>query len=100
MQTTPRRRGSKAILLLGSAITAFFWWITWSKECPASQYAFFPLWGGYILTINGLSEYIYGDSLLKRLGGDFLILFIASAPFWWFFELLNKFVSNWHHVFN
>ena len=60
MQTTPRRRGSKAILLLGSAITAFFWWIAWSKECPASQYAFFPLWGGYILTINGLSEYIYG----------------------------------------
>ena len=100
MQTTPRRRGSKAILLIGSAITAFFWWIAWSKECPASQYAFFPLWGGYILTINGLSEYIYGDSLLKRLGGDFLILFIASALFWWFFELANKFVSNWHYVFN
>ena len=100
MQTIPRRPPSKAILLLGSAITVFFWWIAWSKEIPASQYAFFPLWCGYILAINGLSESLYGDSLLKRLGRDFLILFIASAPFWWFFEMLNKFVSNWHYVLN
>ena len=100
MQTPALTRGSKAILLLGIATTAFFWWIAWSKEIPASQYVFLPLWCGYILVINGLSEYLYRASLLKRLGTDFFILFIASAPFWWFFEMLNKFVSNWHYVFN
>jgi hypothetical protein len=100
MQTTPRRPGCKAILQLGSAITVFFWWIAWSNEIPASQYALFPLWCGYILAINGQSEYIYGDSLLKRLRADFLILLIASALFWLFFEMLNKFVSNCHYVTN
>jgi len=30
--------------------------------------------------------------------GFFLLLFPASAAFWWFFEYLNRFVQNWHYV--
>jgi hypothetical protein len=28
----------------------------------------------------------------------FLLLFVASAAFWWFFEYLNRFVQNWYYV--
>jgi len=28
----------------------------------------------------------------------FLLLFPASAAFWWFFEYLNRFVQNWYYV--
>ena len=28
----------------------------------------------------------------------FVLLFIASAAFWWFFEYLNRFVQNWHYL--
>jgi hypothetical protein len=91
---------NSATLLLAIALTAFFWRLAWSKDIAASQYAFFPLWFGYILTIDRLSEYRYGTSLLKRLGRDFPILFVVSAPFWWFFEFLNKYVVNWHYVYD
>lgn len=30
--------------------------------------------------------------------GFFLLLFPASAAFWWFFEYLNRFVQNWYYV--
>ena len=30
--------------------------------------------------------------------GFFLLLFPASATFWWFFEYLNRFVQNWHYT--
>jgi hypothetical protein len=28
----------------------------------------------------------------------FLLLFPASAVFWWFFEYLNRFVQNWYYI--
>jgi len=81
------------ILLLTS------WALAWSTLAPPSEYAFFPLWLGYVLTINGVAEYVWGDSLMRRLGRSFFYLFALSVPFWWYFELVNATVENWHYVF-
>ncbi len=63
------------------------------------EYPFFPLWVGYILLVNGLSEVMTGTSLLRRMRWSFLWLFVISIPMWWFFEYMNTIVQNWHYVF-
>src|SRR5690606_959471 len=30
--------------------------------------------------------------------GCFLLLFPASAAFWWYFEYVNRYVGNWYYV--
>jgi hypothetical protein len=71
----------------------------WSRIPFISEHSFFPLWIGYILVINGISEVAYADSLARRMKFHFLLLFLASVPFWWFFEAVNLIVKNWHYVF-
>src|SRR5439155_12486686 len=39
-----------------------------------------------------------GDSLYKRSRRDFVLLFVASAPVWWLFELINSRTANWEYV--
>jgi len=84
--------------IAGAALVLIFWPIAWSNLPVVSEHAFTPLWLGYILTANGLSELVCADSLFKRLRSRFLVLFAASVPFWWFFEFVNSFVQNWHYV--
>jgi hypothetical protein len=33
------------------------------------------------------------------MGLSFLGLFVFSVPLWWFYELMNSFVHNWHYIF-
>ncbi len=75
-----------------------FWAVSWSRTPVIGAHAFFPLWASYIATVNGLGEYYYGHSLLRKLGLSSLWLFAISIPFWWFFELLNLLVENWRYV--
>ncbi len=87
------------LLFSGLLIVAFFWITTWTKDIWISEYSFFPLWVGYILTINGLNEALFGKSLLKHFSGKlFVILFAISIPLWWFFEYLNDYIKNWHYI--
>jgi hypothetical protein len=87
--------------LLASILWTIAWWgFAWSKIPIASEYSFFPLWLGYISTLNTASELLYHDSLLRRMRGWFALLFIASIPFWWFFEWVNSYLQNWHYVFS
>src|SRR6266403_3807635 len=76
-----------------------WWFVAWSHVSLLSEYSFFPLWLGYILSINALSEFIFGDSLLKKMRWNFMWLFILSIPAWWFFEYLNGIVQNWHYLY-
>jgi hypothetical protein len=85
-------------LLPGLIITSAAWVVAWSDIPIFSEHSFLPLWLGYILTINGLSEVINKDSLIRKMGPRFLLLFGASIPFWWFFEFLNRIVQNWHYI--
>jgi hypothetical protein len=73
-----------AMLLLvpGILFTAVCWYFAWSHIGLLSEYSFFPLWVGYILLVNGLSEVIAGTSLLRRMRWSFLWLFIVSIPMW------------------
>lgn len=88
-----------AIIALGALLCGVSWYCAWSDLGLASRYAFFPLWLGYIVLINGVAEVAFADSLFRRAGADFLWLFAVSVPFWWFFEYLNTIVQNWHYVF-
>jgi len=84
----------------GIILTGLSWWLAWTRQpwfTLLQAYTFFPLWLGYIMTINGLAMFSHGRCLLADRPRTLLALFLASAPFWWFFEYLNRFVANWHY---
>jgi hypothetical protein len=62
---------------------------------PRSHWAFFFLWLGYSLAVDGLVHKRTATSLVSRGWRKFTGLFLASAPAWWLFELLNLRVENW-----
>lgn len=81
--------------------TAGWWTIAWTRF-PAfalvQPYTFFPLWFGFIVTVNGFTIARTGTCLMQRAPRQWLGLFAASALFWWLFEWLNRFVQNWHYL--
>lgn len=87
------------LLLAGLLITGISWYLSWSRIGLLSEYAFFPLWIGYVLVTNGVTEVVSGQSLMRKLGRFFPYLFLISIPLWWFFEGVNAVVQNWHYVF-
>ncbi len=62
---------------LGLALVAVFWSLNWSLGRLRTQWAFFPLWLGYCLTIDGLVVWRTGTSLLTRSWRKYVGLFIA-----------------------
>lgn len=87
-------------LLFASTLWTIAWWVfAWSSAPILSDYSFFPLWLGYIFTLNAASDALYRDSLMRRMGGWFVFLFLVSIPLWWFFEWVNSYLQNWHYVF-
>ena len=83
---------------IGLALIAIFWPAAWLHWGLLGEYAFFPLWLGYILTVDALVACRRGSSLLTRRPGLFLALFALSAPVWWIFEGGNNFTLNWHYL--
>ncbi len=84
-------------IIPGILLIAFWWPIAWLQIRPISDYYFFPLWLGYILTMDGLIMFRTGTSLLSRSPRNFVLLFISSSPFWWIFEWMNGFLNDWHY---
>jgi len=77
------------------------WVLAWNRFpwFKAFQpHTFVPLWLSFILVINAMVYRRKGDCTMLVRPGYFLILFPASAAFWWFFEYLNRFVQNWYYV--
>src|SRR5271166_47171 len=95
----PEQSLAMKILAPGLLLTAVAWAAAWGRFGIVTEFSFFPLWLGYILALNGMSEALLQRSLIRRMGPSFLALFIFSVPLWWFFELMNSFVHNWHYVF-
>ena len=87
------------LLLSGAVLTVTAWFVAWSQIPTLTEHSFFPLWLGYILVVNGLSQKFFGDSLLRHMRFSFVWLFIISIPMWWGFEYLNLIVQNWHYIF-
>ena len=85
-------------LFLGLALVVVFWYASWTHLGALGEYSFFPLWLGYILTVDALVAWRRGTSLLTRAPREFVALFVLSAPVWWLFEGQNNFVLNWHYL--
>lgn len=73
--------------------------MAWFGPSGLAQHTFFPLWLGYILTVDGVVELRGGTSLLRRGRSHFLALFLVSIPFWWLFEALNARLVNWEYLY-
>jgi hypothetical protein len=84
--------------LIGLFLVAVFWALDWGLPGLRTQWAFFPLWLGYCLTVDGLVLMRTGTSLLARGRWRFAGLFAASAPVWWLFELANARLQNWTYL--
>ena len=83
---------------LGLVLVAIFWALNWKLEGPRTHWMFFPLWLGYCLTVDALVYLRKGTSLLKRDWRKYVGLFLLSAPAWWFFEVVNWRLQNWHYL--
>lgn len=85
-------------LVVGVVLIAVAWPLAWLGPAPYSHYTFFPLWFGYILTVDGLTLRRNGTSLLTRDGHRFALLFAFSLPLWWLFEFANHYLQNWKYL--
>lgn len=82
----------------GVGLIAVFWPLNWLLPGMRTAYLFFPLWLGYILTMDALVRARTGTSLLTRSRLEFITLFFVSAPAWWLFELINYRTQNWEYL--
>ncbi len=82
----------------GLLLIAICWPLNWSLHGMRTAYLFFPLWLGYILVIDGLAQARTGSSLWTRGRRGFVLLFVASSPVWWLFELINSRTANWEYL--
>ena len=82
----------------GMVLVAIAWPLAWFGPIQVSAYAFFPLWLGYILTVDGFTLRRTGTSLIARDGRRFLLLFAFSIPLWWLFEFADQYLQNWTYL--
>jgi hypothetical protein len=85
-------------LICGLVLVGIAWPLAWWGPAPVSNYTFFPLWLGYILTVDGLIWLRANSSPLTRAPRRFAELFLLSIPLWWAFEVANYFLGNWHYL--
>lgn len=100
-RSRPRARSLPWWGFAGAALLAVAWLLAWTRFdwfAPLQRHTFTPLWLGYIVVVNALTEARTGRCLLGSRPRYFAALFPASALFWWVFEFLNRFVGNWHYV--
>jgi hypothetical protein len=83
---------------LGLLLVAVCWPLNWMLPGMRTAYLFFPLWLGYVLVVDALVLSRTGTSLWSRSRRDFVLLFVASSPVWWLFELINGRTSNWEYL--
>ncbi len=82
----------------GLGLTALSWWAAWTRPGflgPMRDHTFFPLWLGYIVTVDAWVFRRRGASLLQARPRVWLALFPASAVSWWYYEFINRFIQNW-----
>lgn len=83
---------------LGLALIAVCWPLNWALPGVRTSFLFFPLWLGFILTVDALVLSRSGTSILTRSRRDFVRLFFVSAPAWWLFEVINWRTRNWEYL--
>ena len=96
--TATRDRTFPLHLPLGLILVTVAWTLAWVGSRGWSHYIFFPLWLGYILTVDGLTVLRAGTSLLTRDARRFALLFAFSIPLWWVFDFANRVLGNWEYL--
>jgi len=84
--------------VLAGMVSWIFAWTRFPWFEAFQPFTFTPLWLSFILVMNASTFRRTGRCMLLERPGFFLLLFPASAAFWWLFEYLNRFVQNWHYV--
>jgi hypothetical protein len=84
---------------VGVTLVAVAWPTAWFGPTTLAEFTFFPLWLGYILSVDGLMERRTAASLLRRSGRRFAALFVMSVPLWWLYEALNARLGNWEYLY-
>jgi len=82
---------------VGLLLIATCWPLNWTLE-GVTAYLFFPLWLGYVLVVDALVAARTGSSMWTRSRKEFVLLFVASSPVWWMFEMINHRTANWEYV--
>src|SRR5436190_834388 len=83
---------------IGLILLAICWPLNWTMPGMRTAYLFFPLWLGYSLVVDALVLARTGNSLWMRSRRGFVLLFVASAPVWWIFEVINQRTGNWEYL--
>jgi hypothetical protein len=83
---------------LGLVLVAVCWPLNWMLPGRRTACLFFPLWLGYILTVDALVQRRTSYSLWSHSRKNFVLLFVISAPVWWLFELINLRTANWEYL--
>jgi hypothetical protein len=83
---------------IGLALALIFWGLNWTLPGLRTQWAFFPMWLGYCLTVDALVLFRSGTSLVSRSRVKYAGLFFISAPAWWLFEAINIRTQNWIYL--
>lgn len=82
---------------IGVVLIAVFWYLNWGLDGLRTHWGFFPLWLGYILTVDGFAV-LSGRPSIARNIRTFILLFILSMPGWWIFEWINERVYYWEYI--
>jgi len=96
IRTAPRRWPVHG--WVGLALVAVFWPLDWLVPGQRTFWAFFPLWLGYVLTVDALVLLRKGTSMFVRSRWKFAGLFLVSVVYWWVFEVLNTRAQNWQYM--
>ncbi len=83
---------------VGVILIAVLWPLNWFLSGMRTAFLFFPLWLGFTLTVDGLTYWRKGTSLLTRSSRAYLGLFLTSIPVWWLFEVINLRTQNWFYL--
>src|SRR5204862_4402201 len=82
---------------VGLVLIAACWPLNWTLK-GVTAYLFFPLWLGYVLMVDALVAARTGSSMWTRSRKEFVLLFVASSPVWWMFEVINHRTANWEYL--
>ena len=97
-RTPPRRTWIAPYGAAGIVLVAVAWAVSWSHVRPGSDFGFFPLWLGYIITVDALVRPRLGRSLLQAGRIPVVKAFAISAAMWWIFEVFNLRTANWEYL--
>lgn len=82
----------------GLVLIVLCWYVNWNFDGLRTHLAFFPMWLGFALVVDGLVYFRKGSSLYSRNKLAYTGLFLLSIPLWWLFELFNSVTRNWQYL--